>query len=144
MGARYNVSKTGAAMVVGSDLLTITAPANRSLKLWSVRISGNATASAANEIAIMRSTAGVTPTAVVPAPLNSDSAAAAFTAASGWVTQPTAGVIVERIGVNSNGAFVPWVVPPGQEIDIPAGGQLSIRCIAGTGNMIPSCVIEQV
>lgn len=144
MGARYNVSKTATAMVVGNDILTITAPAGRSLKLWAVRVSGGGTVSAANEIAISRSTVGTTPVAVTPVPLNADSAAATFTAATGWTVQPTIGVTLDRLGVNSNGAFIPWIAPPGQEIDIPGGGQVSLRCISGTGIVTASMVIEQV
>jgi hypothetical protein len=36
------------------------------------------------------------------------------------------------------------VFPPGQEIDVPGGGQVSLRTIAGTGPVGFEVVVEQV
>ena len=144
MGARYSVSRTSAALSTTADTLTITAPAGRSLKIWAIRLYGGGAASAYNEVLVARSTAGTTPTAITPTPLNADSAAATFTAASAWATTPTIGVPVRRIGVNSNGAAVQEVYPPGQEIDVPGGGQISFRSASGTGAVAMDVIVEQV
>ena len=144
MGARYNVNKTSTALATTTDAVTITAPAGRSLKIWAIRLYGGAAASAYNEILVARSTGGATPVAITPTPLNADSAAATFTAASGWTTQPTLGVTIDRIGVNANGAAVQHVYPPGQEIDIPGGGQVSLRSASGTSAIAISLIVEQV
>lgn len=144
MGARYSVSRTSAALSTTNDSLTITAPAGRSLKIWAVRLYGGGAASAYNEVLMARSTGGATPVAITPVPLNADSAAATFTAASSWTTQPTIGATLRRIGVNSNGAAVQEVYPPGQEIDIPGGGQVTFRSAAGTGAVAMDVIVEQV
>jgi hypothetical protein len=144
MGARYVVSKAATAMVAATDILTITAPAGRSLKIWAITVSGGGTASAANEVGLFRSTGGVTPVATTPAPIAADSPASLFTAATGWTTQPTAGVVIDRAGVNSNGAYINNKLPPGMEIDIPGGGQVSLRPVSGTGIVTASILVEQV
>lgn len=144
MGARYNVTKTSTALSTTADAITITAPAGRSLKILAIRCYGGAAASAANEVGVYRSTGGATPVAITPVPLNSDSAAATFTAAGSWTTQPTVGVVLDRIGVNANGSFVPLVFPPGQEIEIPGGGQVSIRSVSGTSLATITAVVEQI
>jgi hypothetical protein len=146
MGARYTTSKIGVAMVVGSDLLTITIPSTRASKIWAVKLYGEGTASATNRITFMRSTGGVTPTAGAAVPKASLSPASGVTVATGWVTQPTPGAIVHRIGVNSNGAYIPFVAVPGMgnEIDVPPGGQISLRCENGTGIVTPEIEFEEV
>lgn len=144
MGARYSITKTSTALSTTADAVTITAPAGRSLKIWAIRVYGMGVATAANEIAVARSTGGATPVAITPVPLNADSAAATFTAASGWTTQPTLGVVIDRIGVNANGAYTPLVFMPGTEIDIPGGGQVSLRSISGTSLATISVTVEQV
>ena len=144
MGARYSVNKVGTALSTTADSLTITAPATRALKIWEIRPYGQGTTSAANEILISRSTGGVTPVAVTPTPQASGSAAALFTAASSWTTQPTIGVTLRRIGVNSNGAYSPLVFMPGNEIEIPPSGVLSIRSAVGTGSVTLDVLVEEV
>jgi hypothetical protein len=144
MGARYNVNKTATALSTTADAVTITAPSGRSLKIWAIRVYGMGAATAANEILVSRSTGGATPVAITPVPLNSDSAAATFTAASGWTTQPTLGVTIDRIGINANGAYSPLVFMPGTEIDIPGGGQVSLRSVSGTSSVTISIIVEQV
>lgn len=144
MGARYTVGRTSAALSTTADTLTITAPAARSLKIWAIRMYGGSTASAYNEVMVARSTAGTTPTAITPTPLNADAAAASFTAASTWSVTPTIGVTIMRVGVNANGAAVQLVFPPGQEIDVPGGGQISFRSASGTSAVAFDVLVEQV
>ena len=144
MGARYTVSKASTALSTTADSVTITAPAGRSLKIWGIRMYGGAAASAYNEVLVSRSTGGATPVAITPTPLNADFAAATFTAASGWTTQPTLGATIRRIGVNSNGAAIQQPYPPGSEIDVPGGGQVSIRSASGTGAIAIEVDVEQI
>ena len=148
MGARYSVNRAATALSTTTDLLTITAPATRALKLHSIRVGGGGTASAANEIGIYRpTTVGVTPTAIVPLPLSTGSAAAVFTAASTWTTQPVIPATpIARIPVNSNGSYVPIVAIPGvtEAIEIPPSGQLSIRSVSGTGLVTIDVTVEEV
>jgi hypothetical protein len=144
MGARYSVSRTAAALSTTNDLMTITAPATRALKIWEIRLYGQGTTSVANEVAIARSTGGATPVAITPTPLATLSPNAGFTAASGWTTQPTLGVVIRRMGVNQNGAISPIIALPGNEIDVPPSGQVSIRSLVGTGTVACEMVVEEV
>lgn len=144
MGARYTVTKLATAVSTAADSLTITAPAARSLKVWAIRTFSNATTAAACELLISRSTAGTTPVAITPTPTNPDYAAATFTAASGWTTTPTIGVTLGRINMTAAGSIDSRVFPPGSEIDIPGGGQLSFRAITGTALVGFDVVVEQV
>ena len=144
MGARYSVSKNGTATSTVADSITITAPANRSLKIWEIFVGGQGTASANNELVVARSTGGVTPVAIVPSPTNADYAAATFTAAGSWATQPTLGATIRRISCNGNGGLLRMPFPPGSEIDIPAGGQISIRATAGSSVLTLDSIVEQI
>lgn len=144
MGARYSVSKIGTALATTADSMTITAPATRALKISEIRIFGQGAATAANEILVSRSTAGTTPVAITPIPIATASAAAAFTAAGSWTTTPTIGVTIRRIGVNSNGAYSPLVFMPGNEIEVPPSGQISIRSASGTGIVTIDILVEEI
>ena len=144
MGARYTVSKIGTAISTTNDSLTITAPTSRSLKIWGISMAGQGTASAANELLVSRSTAGATPVAITPQPLNADYAAATFTAAGSWTTQPTIGVTLRRISCNANGGVTPLQFLPGNEIDIPGTGQITFRSAAGTSVMTLEVIVEQI
>jgi hypothetical protein len=145
MGATYRVTRVSTALNTAQDLLTITAPSNRSLRILEISIGAMGTASAAQEIAVARSTGGATPVAITPVPTHPDFAAATFTAAGGWTTHPTIGAILDRIAVNGNGGGVQKpLVFPGFAIELPATGQVSFRSIAGTGNVVISVLVEQI
>jgi hypothetical protein len=145
MGARYSANRTSAALSTTNDTMTIIAPATRALKIWEVRLYGQGTTSAANEVAIARSSAGVTGGgAIVPTPLATLSAASGVTVNTTWTTQPTLGVVLRRVGVNANGAYSPLVFMPGSEIDVPPSGQISLRSITGTSNVTAEVVFEEV
>jgi hypothetical protein len=144
MGARYTVTKTATAVAAAFDSLTITAPAGRSLKIWAIRTFSAAVAAAACEILVSRSTAGTTPVAIIPTPVNADSAAATFTAAGSWTTTPTIGVTISRINMTAAGAIDSRVFPPGMEIDVPGGGQISFRAATGTNAVGFEVLVEQV
>jgi hypothetical protein len=144
MGARYSANKVGTALSTTADSMTITAPATRALKIWEIRVYGQGTTSAANEILVSRSTGGVTPVAITPQPRATLSAASATTVAGSWTTQPTLGVTIDRIGVNANGAYTPLVFMPGNEIEIPPSGQVSLRSAVGTGTVTIDVVFEEI
>lgn len=144
MGQIYSVSKDAAALSASDDFLTITAPAGRSLRIHEISVAGMGTASAANEIRVARSTGGVTPVAVTPVPTNPNASAAGFTAASSWATPPTLGNVLLRLGVNANGGIYRWVAKPGCELEVPAGGQISIRGAGTTSSMAMHVLAEEV
>jgi hypothetical protein len=145
MGATYRVTKVSTAMTTTDDIVTITAPSGRSLRILEISIGAMGTTSAANEIGVYRSTGGTTPTAITPVPLNADYAAATFTAAGAWATDPTLGVVLDRIAVNANGGGVQKpLVFPGFAIEIPGGGQVSIRSVSGTSSVVCSVLVEQI
>jgi hypothetical protein len=144
MGAKYIINKTQTALNTSKDSLTITAPSTRALKVSNIRIYGFGTASAANEIGISRSTVGTTPTAITPQPLAVGSAAASFTSAGLWTTDPTLGVMIDRVSVNSNGGVSAVAIGPGNEIEIPPSGQISFRSVSGTGIVTISVTVEEV
>ena len=145
MGARYSISRTSSALSTTNDTMTIIAPSTRALKIWEVRIFGQGTASAANEVAVARSSGGATgASALTPTPLATLSPASGVTVWSAWTTQPTLGVVIRRIGVNANGAYSPLVFMPGSEIDVPPSGQISIRSISGTSNVTVDVIFEEV
>src|SRR3990170_1710791 len=134
----YVASVAPAAPGTTNDVLTLTAPASRRSLLHEISVSGEGTASAANEVGLFRpSTLGVTPTALSPAPvaMDVDSGTMAGTVASGWSTQPviTSVASLVRLGCNSNGGVYRWVAKPGEEISYRSNttvsvSQLSLRC----------------
>lgn len=144
MGAKYLVSRAAIAASTTTDTLTITAPSNRSLKVWAVRPKNESITAAACRILMSRSTGGATPVAITPQPTHPDYAAATFTAASGWTTQPTLGVTLDRFNMTGVGATDPRVYSPGLEIEIPAGGQVSFRSETGTNLVGLDVLVEQV
>lgn len=144
MGQIYSVSKDAAALPAAGDLLTITAPAGRALRIHEISLGGMGTASSANEIKVARSTGGVTPTDVTPVPLNPNAITSEFTAASGWATQPTLSVVLLRLPVNANGGVYRWVAKPGCEIEVPAGEQISLRGNGTTSIINSHMLIEEI
>ena len=145
MGSRYSANRTSSALSTTNDTMTIIAPATRALKIWEIRLYGQGTTSAANEVAVARSTGGTTGGgAITPTPLSTLWAAAATTVNTTWSAQPTLGAVIRRIGVNSNGAYAPLVFMPGSEINVPPSGQISIRSISGSGNVTAEVIFEEV
>jgi len=145
MGARYSANRTSSALSTTNDTMTIIAPSTRALKIWEIRLYGQGTASAANEVAIARSSGGTTGGgAITPVPLATLSAASGVTVNTTWSAQPTLGVVLRRVGINANGAYSPLVFMPGSEIDVPPSGQISIRSIAGTSNVTAEVIFEEV
>jgi len=145
MGARYSATRTSSALSTTNDTMTIIAPSTRALKIWEIRVFGQGTTSAANEVLISRSTGGTTGGgAITPTPLATLSPASGVTVNTTWTGQPTIGVAIRRVGVNANGAVSSLVFPPGSEIDVPPSGQISIRSASGTSNVTVEVIFEEV
>jgi hypothetical protein len=145
MGQFYSLSRAASALSTTNDTLTIIAAAARALRIHEVMLAGQGTASAANEVAVARSSAGTTPGgAVTEVGLNPNNAALAATNATTWSVQPTLGDVLLRLGVNANGAINRWVAKPGQEIEVPAATQISIRSISGTSSVSLHVIVEEI
>lgn len=145
MSARYSANRTSSALSTTNDTMTIIAPSTRALKIWEVRVYGQGTTSAANEVAVARSSGGATGGgAITPTPLATLASASGTTVNTTWATQPTLGVVIRRIGINANGAYAPLVFMPGNEINVPPSGQISIRSISGTSNVTVEVIFEEV
>lgn len=145
MGARYNIAKQRAVLSTTADLLTLIAPSTRALKIWRIKLVGADTASAANEVGVYRSTGGTTGAgAITPQPKSVGAAAAATIVWTAWTAQPTLGASVERLAVNANGGVDVFNAAPGNEIDVPPSGQISVRSISGTSNVVMEFDIEEV
>ena len=141
----FTVSRTSTALSTTNDYITIVASSTKPLRVYVVDCKGDGTASAANEVGMYRSTVGVGGGgAITPTKVNSGSAAASFAVYTTWSSsQPTLGVNVWRFSVNANGGIDKFVAIPGAEIPVPVSGQISIRSIDGTSNMIANLLIEE-
>lgn len=145
MGAHYSVNRTNAALSLTNDSVTLICPSTRALKIKEIAISGAGTTSTYNEVLVSRSTGGATGGgAITPTPLAPLSPASGVTANTTWTTQPTIGATIRRLAVNGNGAINRVVFPPGQEIDVPPSGQISIRSAVGTANVTIDVIFEEV
>lgn len=143
--AIYQVTRTSSALSTTNDSLTIVAASGKPLRVLITDIKGLGTSSAANEVALARSSGGATPGgAITPFGASSDAASAGFAAYTTWTTQPTLGNILWRFSVNANGGQDKFVALPGGEITVPSGGQLSIRSITGTSTVAISMQIEEI
>ena len=146
----FGASVNNAAPGTTQDMLTVTAAAANIALIHEVSISGEGTASAANELVVNRpSTLGVTPVAQVPALYDPDSAAFTGTVATSFTTAPVLGTVsLLRLGCNTNGGVYRWVAKPGEEIRLRNNvtvsvSQLSMRVtLGGAQQMGCHCVIE--
>lgn len=155
MPLRYVISLANTPQVVGTDFFSLTAAANRSIRIVEINYAGNVTASASNIIKVSRFATAPTgaPTgAIVARPLNPAAPAAACLAQSGAfaTTQPAgAETVVMQLSANGNGGIFRWVAPPYGEIEVQGGGQavalanISFRPLLGTSNMTLNVVIDE-
>ena len=145
MGQKFSVSRTGTALSLTNDYMTIIAPSTRALRIHEIRAAGGGTASAAAELLVSRSTGGTTGGgAITPTPLATQGAAAASTVNTTWSGQPTIGVTIRRIPFNANGAINPLVFMPGSEIEVPPSGQLSLRSGLNTSLASVEVIFEEI
>ena len=141
----YTVTRTSSALSTTNDTITLVASSTKPLRVYMASGVGMGTSSAANEVAVARSSSGTTPGGgITPSPINSGSGAASFSAYTTWSSQPTLGVVLWRLGINANGGIDKFVAIPGAEIQVPVSGQLSIRSISGTSNATFSVLVEEV
>jgi hypothetical protein len=134
----HSVTRSNVTLNTANDLMTIIAAANRKIRIHEIQVGGLGTASAANEIAVQRSTGGTTGGgAITPESVDPDSLADAVTVVNTtWSAQPTlSGTPILRLPVNANGGINRWLAKPGQEIVVRNSGQLSIRPAVGSSNI---------
>lgn len=141
----HSVTRSNVALNTANDLLTFIAAASRKIKIHEISVGGMGTASAANEIAVQRSTGGTTGGgAISPESVDPDSLADAVTVVNTtWSAQPSlSGTPILRLPVNANGGVYRWVAKPGQEIVVRNSGQLSVRPAVGNSNVSIHVVYE--
>jgi len=134
----HSITRSNFALNTANDALTFIAAANRKIRVLEISVGGMGTASAANEIAVQRSTGGTTGGgAITPESLDPESLADSVTVVdTTWAAQPTlSGGPVLRLPVNANGGVYRWVARPGSEIVVRNSGQLSFRSAVGTSNV---------
>ena len=146
----FTVTVPKTAMNTGRDLCHIAASATKPLRVYIIDIKGLGTASADNDVVVSRSTGGdpTGMTTVTPSKLNSNQAAASFSAYRDSGSNPTSSASLSetlwRLGVNANGGIDKFVAPPGLEFQIPVSGKLSVRSAAGTSSVSLNLLIEEV
>lgn len=148
MGGFYSLSRSNTALPASTnDFLTILPATARTFRVIEISVGGMATASAANELQLARSSAGTTPGGAVTAqPLQEAQAAAGFTNATTWAAQPTIGPVLLRIPVNANGGLYRWVRPPGVDhvfVDGDTNEQASFRPAVGTSAVSFHTIVEE-
>jgi hypothetical protein len=136
-GNYFALARSSFALSTAADALTLIGAAGRRLYVVEISVAGLGTVSAANDIAVQRSTGGTTGGgAITAAKMFDGSAAAAFTNFTTWSAVPTlTGTGLLRFGVNANGGIYRWVARPGEEIELNGTEQLSIRPISGSSNV---------
>lgn len=141
----YTVTRKGVTPTVGSDLMTLIAPANKMLRIKRIRASGEATASTVMRTIIQRSTGGTTPGgALTPEKANTSDPAASTVIDTTWAAQPTlSGAAHYNEGWNAFGGGFDLTLD-GREIYLVNSEQLSIRADAGAGVMNLEVEIEEL
>lgn len=143
----FMVNKPRGAMTVGQDVLTIVASATKPLRVLMAKLAGNDSTAAPLEAVLGVSTGGTTPGgAITPQRSDGGSGAASFSVYTTWSVQPTmaAGNGLHRFAPDARGGIDPFIALPGGEIFVPVGGQLSLRCVTGTGIVVPNFQIEEI
>ncbi|WP_157266608.1 hypothetical protein [Azohydromonas aeria] len=142
----FSITRTATALSTSADLLTLVAANNKPLRVLMVDLKGMGTTSSANEVLMSRSTGGTGAGGALAAEkVNSNSAAASFSAFTTWGAQPTlAARPIWAFGPNTNGGIDKFVAVPGAEISVPASGQLSFRAAAGTGPVTIAVLVEEI
>jgi len=141
----HSVTRSNVALNTANDLLTIIVAASRKIKIHEISVGGMGTASAANELAVQRSTGGTTGGgAITPESVDPDSLADSVTVVNTtWSAQPTlSGTPLLRLPVNANGGVYRWLAKPGQELVVRNSGQLSVRPAVGSSTVTIHVVYE--
>ena len=144
----FTVSRGQHAINTANDSLTIVSVSNKPLRIYTCKVGGANNVPNFNEIWLQRSTGGTTPGgAVTPEKVDVNSSAACFSVYTTWANQPAlSGGPLHRFTVNSNGGIDPMIKMPGFEIQVPAGGQVSIRAgvVNGSSNGVLNLDIEEI
>lgn len=149
--AKYSASINGVALDTSNDLRTIVTTATgagSALSVYEIMLGGEAASSTVGRLVVNRPSAvGSTATTVAPVLLNPASAAAAFTVATTWTTQPTLSATdVLILDFNAFGGVVRWSVPSEYGVVVGAQGavaNLSLRSRSGTPTVGGHVLIEQ-
>lgn len=150
MGFKYYIPLAAFTLSTTNSSLTIISGATRALKISEIYLSGQGTASAANDVGLYRvGNAGVTGAgAIAVAPLNPAAPAASFTNFTSYTTQPVIGTKILDMPVNANGGVFYYRPPVGQEIEIPAGnvaaGTVTLRSVSGTSSLAGYVLVEEI
>lgn len=129
----YSGVRAGATLATTADLWTLTSPASGQVRIVEHMIGGESTASTVLRFAVQISTGGATPTNQTPEKFNTRSPAAASSFRTAWTTAPTlSGNPLVMHAFNTFGGFDRWAPPPGGEVYLVNGEQLSGRSASGT------------
>jgi hypothetical protein len=149
--AKYSASINGVALDTSNDLRTIVTTATgagSALSVYEILLGGEAASTSQARVAVNRPSAvGSTATTVAPVLLHPASAAAAFSVATTWTTQPTLNTTdVLILDFNAFGGVMRWSVPVEYGVIVGTQGaiaNLSIRSRSGTPTVGGHVLVEQ-
>jgi hypothetical protein len=140
----YSTVRAGAALSVTADHLHFKAPASGQVRLLEYILSGEATASAVNRVALAQMNATLaSASALTPEKFNSRSPAAAGTYGHSNTSALLAGNILVW-AVNAFGGFIDWKAAPGEEIYFVNGEVISLRSLSGTSTFSSTAIFEEL
>jgi hypothetical protein len=115
-------------------VVQLVAASNHKVKVlgWGVFFDGVSGTAEPVQVEILRQTTAGTMSALTPSKLGTDSETLQTTAQHTASAEPTASDILDVAEVHPQSAYE-IVYPMGQEIKIPGGGRLGIRCTAPAG-----------
>ena len=141
----------GASSLADSSYSAVRTTTASTIQICEVSVSGEATSSTVNRMALRRlSTNATTPTDVVPAKFNPLSAAAVTQGYRVATTGPTIASTdhLLHVGINAFGGIYRWVAAPGEEIWATAqtapSGQIVLDSVAGTGVVSTHIIFEEL
>lgn len=114
-------------------ILELTAPATRALEVLEVWVDFATTSSAAQRVAILRKTAGITGTSVTPQAMTASSVAS--TGKRTATAEGTDGALLYQRAVNVLNGFY-WLPVPEQRIVVPPSGIVAIKFPAAPGSAV--------
>lgn len=140
----YSTVRAGAALSTTADHLHFKAAASGQTRLLEYILSGEATASAVNRVALAYMNATLAgATAITPEKFNSRSPAAAGTYGHSNTSALLAGNL-QVWATNAFGGFVDWKAAPGEEIYIVNGEVFSLRSLSGTSTFSSTAIFEEL
>jgi len=134
--ARVTSGPVALAAGVAKTALQVIAPANQRVKVTNVGIYTDGVTSNAVpiQVRILRQTTAGTGTAATPVPVEKElTEAIQTTAAANFTAEPTAGDVLDNLGVPAFMGQYEVFYPLGQEILVQGGGRLGFECNAPAG-----------